>query len=41
MNLWQIQVYNPPINDLTSVKIKYGNTELMGIGVDLFTDFLR
>ncbi|MCK9209263.1 MAG: hypothetical protein M0P61_00365 [Ignavibacteriaceae bacterium] len=37
MNLWQIQVYNPPINDLTSVKIKYGNTELMGIGVDLFT----
>lgn len=37
MNLWQIQVYNPPINDLTSVKIKYGNVELIGLGVDLFT----
>lgn len=37
MNLWQIQVYYPPINELTSVKIKYGNTELLGVGVDLFT----
>jgi len=37
MNLWQIQAYYPPINELTSVKIKYGNVELLGIGVDLFT----
>jgi hypothetical protein len=36
-NMWQIQVYYPPINELVDVKIFYGNAEIAGIGKELFT----
>jgi|GEM_PF-2245151 len=36
MNLWQIQVFYPPINELVSVKLFYGNAEIMGISKELF-----
>lgn len=37
LHMWQIQVFYPPINALTSVKIMYGVNPIANVGLDLFT----
>ncbi len=37
INLWQLQVAHPPINELVDVKITYGETEIIEVSPELFT----
>ena len=37
MNLWQIQLYYPPIIELVDIQIWYGNMQIANIGKEYFT----